>query len=348
MSTPPLGQFFERDWQRADSGAIRYAIIGLGSFATEQVLPSIQESEISTNSVLVSGSRDKASRLAKTYNGQALTYDEFHDGQEKESYEAVYIATPNKRHLDFIETAAANGKHILCEKPLEGTTERAEKAVTICKDAGVNLMTAYRMQTHPMLRELRRLISNGFFGQPVQIHSTFSIVMDELDSWRLDSEQGGGALFDLGIYSVNTLRFLLESNPTAVFGSTYSETAGFEDVDEHISFEMTFPGGISAMCTASFNGFRDDKLVLTGTDGKLLFESPYDDLAPRSLTLEIDGERYEISDEETNEIREEFDYFSSCILKEGTPEPDGEDGLTDMRIMAAIYESAASETRVAL
>ncbi len=348
MSTPPLGRFFERDWQLADSGTVRYAIIGLGSFATEQVLPSIHESEVSTVSVLVSSSREKATRFAETYNGQALTYDEFHDGEGKETYDAVYIATPNMRHLDFIETAAANGKHILCEKPLEGTEARAERAVTLCKDAGVILMTAYRMQTHPMLRELRRLISEGFFGQPVQIHSTFSIVMDEPDSWRLDPEQGGGALFDLGIYSVNTLRFLLDSNPTAVFGSTYSETAGFEDIDEHISFEMTFPGGISAMCTASFNAFRDDTMVLTGTDGKLLFESPYDDLAPRSLTLETDGERYEISDEKTNEIREEFDYFSSCILTEETPAPDGEDGLTDMRIMSAIYESAASETRIAL
>jgi len=145
-----------RDWQSATgTDRLRFAVVGLGCFAVEWALPAIERADTRVASVVVSVSDATAARVGREFGtARQLSYEEFHDGVARDVYDAVYVCTPNARHLPVAETAAGLGKHILCKKPLERSFERAERIREVCQEAGVTLMTAYRMQFDPAIRPL--------------------------------------------------------------------------------------------------------------------------------------------------------------------------------------------------
>lgn len=350
-----MDELSARDWQDDGvSGSVRFAIIGLGGFALEQAMPAIEASDFCETTVVVSGSDEKARRVAAEFDaGHGITYEEFHAGEAVDAYDAVYIVTPNALHLEYAETAAALGKHVICEKPLESTADRAERMVDVCADNGVKLMTAYRMQTEPIIRRIRDLIADDMLGELVQLQGAFSVKSMTgdrgPDHWRYDPAlAGGGALMDIGVYPLNTGRFILGMDPNSTQGLTTTQHEAFDGVDEHVSFELEFPGELTAACTASFNGQLEGHLQVVGIDGRVMIQSAFPTNATREVTIERDDAHLEITTPPVNEVREEFDYFAHAILTDGTIDPDGEDGLTDMRIMDAIYESAESGRRVDL
>jgi len=148
-----------------------------------------------------------------------VTPAEFRAGAVVDEYDAVYVATPNATHLEYVAAAAEQGKAVLCEKPLEATLDRSRRLVAACRDAGVPLMAGYRMQTDPAVRRLRDLLEAGVAGDVIHVHATMSQTMlgelgSDHDQWRLDSELSGGcALMDLGVYPLNTIRFVLGADP---------------------------------------------------------------------------------------------------------------------------------------
>lgn len=146
---PMITRFTERDWETDETdGSIRFALVGLGWWTMDVVVPAIEQSDYCETTVLVSSSTEKAERLADENNVESgITYDEFHDGAAVEKYDAVYIGTPNAYHLDYVETAADLEKAVLCEKPLEATVERAEQLVEAADEADIPLMTAYPVAT---------------------------------------------------------------------------------------------------------------------------------------------------------------------------------------------------------
>jgi xylose dehydrogenase (NAD/NADP) len=238
---------------------------------------------------------------------------------------------------------------VLCEKPLEVNAERTEQLVSVCDRQDVTLMTAYRMQIHPTVRRLRDLVDEGFVGDPVQIHSGFSLTRTDPDQWRLDPDlAGGGALPDLGVYPLNTSRFFLDSDPTAVQATTVSVHDRFEGVDEHVSFELTFPGNVIASCTASYNAHRDNRFQLVGTEGQILIEPAYDVATERTVTIEHGDQQLAITGTGADEVREELDYFADRILSDVDPEPDRRDGLTDVEVMDAVYASSDAGRSISL
>ena len=156
-------RFDERDWDTRPDGTVRLAVVGVGGFARGVVLPSIADADYVEPTVLVSGSPDTEA-VAEDRGCDLIGYDAYADGALADAYDAVYVATPNALHLPHAETAAGLGKAVICEKPLEATAGRAERLVAACDDAGVTLMTAYRMQTDPVMRRLRAFIAAGGTG----------------------------------------------------------------------------------------------------------------------------------------------------------------------------------------
>jgi xylose dehydrogenase (NAD/NADP) len=143
-----------RDWDTDPEGTVRMAVVGLGNYGRNISIPAIEAGDYTDLSAVVSGDPEKAARVADEHDALALSYEAYAEGEGEGAYDAVYVATPNRLHLDHIRTAADHGKHAICEKPLEATTERARAAVEACDEAGVTLMTAYRMQTDPVIRAL--------------------------------------------------------------------------------------------------------------------------------------------------------------------------------------------------
>lgn len=351
---PYFTQFARRDWQESTSaGPLRIAVVGLGGFARSRALPAIEAASECTAAVLVSSSPEKAAEVAAAYDADdTLTYDEFHAGDAATAYDAVYIATPSATHVEYAETAAELGKHVLCEKPLAATVSGAQRIVDACQSTGVTLMTAYRLRTEPAARRTRDLVRSGCIGRPVQIHSGFSVQLLEqfdADHWRLDPElAGGGAMLDIGVYPLNTTRFLLGSDPTAVQAVTTSSDPAFEDVEENVAFQLTFPDGVTASCTASFNAQPNSQLQVIGTNGQVTIDSPYGGDVPKHILVECGDVRTEHTGVPVDDVREEFAYFANHVLTGRSPGSDGYDGLTDLRVASAVYDSAETGERVAL
>lgn len=350
---PHFEGFTRRDWQEIEDGSVRLAVIGLGGFARDRALPAIRDGEFCELAVLVSGSPEKAEDLANEFGVEhVIDYEAFHAGEASGEYEAVYVATPPAFHPEYVERAAELGKHVLCEKPLAADLASAERTVEAFDGTDLVLMTAYRLRTEPAIRRMREMIRDGVIGEPVQIQGNFSTRLLENvgeDSWRLDPEiAGGGALIDLGIYPLNTARFLLDADPVAVSAETAFGNQPFEEVEKHAAVQLTFPDGTTASCTASFDAHPDSRLQILGTTGQLLVRSPFGGDVSQEIVAERGKMHVEYTGTPVDEVREEFDYFAHCVLTGTDCEASGEDGLTDQRIIEAAYEAAETGERISL
>ena len=348
LSTKSTG----RDWDTDPDGTVRMAVVGVGGFARRLALPAIDASDYCELTTLVTGAPDERTDVAAEYGAETVvTYEAFQSGEVAGAYDAAYVVTPNRLHLPNAEAAAEQGKAVLCEKPLEATLDRAERLVAACETAGVTLMTAYRMQVDPAVRRLREFLRSGGLGDVVKLHGDFTFPVLEgsygPDHWRLDPHlAGGGALYDVGVYPLNTSRFLLGTEPVAVEATT-AGSGPFEGVDERVAFQVRFPDDVVGSFSASFTGHAHSTLSVLGTEGRVTLEDAFVPRRGRRLVVDR-GTRTTLEGVGGDEVREEFDYFADRVLSGRPPEPDGEDGLRDMQVMDAVYDAAAAGERVRL
>ena len=346
-----LEEYFDdavsRDWQTVHDGTVRFALVGLGWWTSDFVIPAVADSDLCTVTATVSGSAEKAERVASDVDTveAAMTYDEFVDGEATEAYDAVYVATPNAYHREYVEAAARHGKDVLCEKPMEATVEDAEAMVDACDDAGVTLMVAYRMHTEPVVRLARRVVGEGHIGDPRLVQGMNAQplleMIDDPDQWRLNPDLTGygTTVMDLGIYPLNTARFVLDADPVAVQSMMTSSHEAFADVpDEHAAFTVQYDDGTYAACDASQNAFDTTSLDVVGTEGELTLKPAFH--MDTTLTVAVGDETYEATADSADQMEEEFDYFANQLLEGDDVYADGRHGLLDMRAIAAIHEAA--------
>lgn len=351
MDLPPVDPFRTRDWPAPPDATVDLAVVGLGAFSTDWVIPSITAADAVNLGAVVSGSPATASEIAETHDAVALSYEAYADGTATDRYDAVYVLTPNATHLDHVTTAADHGKHVLCEKPVEVTTDRARRVRDTCQDAGVLLQVAYRLQIDPVVRWARRVVATDVIGDPVHAQGTmaqdlFTAVDPDPNQWRLDHDRSGGAaLIDLGIYPLNTLRFLTDQDPVAVSATTTSPDPRFSDVDQHTTFTARFDDGLLGAGTASQLSATADHLHLVGTEGTLRLDPAF--FGDVTATVRVrDAERTVSID--SDEMREQLDYFASHVLRATPPEPDGDHAIVDARTIDAAYRSAAVGETIAI
>jgi len=345
--------FSRRDWDTGATGTVRVAMVGLGWWTTDEAMPAVAASERCETTVVVSGSASKAARVAAEHGLAAgLTYEAFREGEASDAYDAVYVCTPNAAHLETAVAAAEMGKHTLCEKPMEASAARAEEMVAAFAGSDAELMVAYRMHTEPAVRRMRDIISEGYVGEPCHVHGHMSQRLLEMipneDQWRLDpSLAGSGAsLTDLGVYPINTARFVLDADPVAVSAQMTSGSAGFEDVpDERATLALTYEGEVLASISASQNAHEAGHLRIVGTEGEVTLDPCFVTNEGQTLELRRGGVTTEVHTPKVNQMREEFEYFADRVLGGEPIEPDGEHGLHDMRTLEAAYEAAESGER---
>ena len=353
-----LDDFTRRDWQTLDpddvDDPVRIAVVGLGWFAREWALPGIARSGFTEATVGTDIDPDAVAAVADDHDVRGVTPEELRSGAVEDEYDAVYVATPNATHLEYVEAAAEQGKAVLCEKPLEATLERSRRLVAACQDADVPLMVGYRMQTDPVTRRLRDLVEAGVVGDVIHVHATMSQTMlgelgGDHGQWRLDADlSGGSAVMDLGVYPLNTIRFTLGMDPVGVSGRTRTDHEPFADVDEHATFRLEFPGDVDALCTVSQNAQHASRLDVVGTDARLILDPAFYEREDRGFAVVRDGTRTDIDFEQVHQVEEEFAYFGHHLLA-GLPfHPDGDHALVDMAALDAVYESAETGQPVTL
>ena len=343
-----------RDWQEAREGTVRFAMVGLGWWTRDHAIPAVENADRCETTVLVSGSTEKAETLAAEYDTveACLSYGEFEAGEATDAYDAVYICTPNARHLDNVRAAASHGKDVLCEKPMEASVDRARELVEEARGNDVRLMIAYRMQTEPAVRRMRELVRDGFIGDPLHVHGHMSQRLLEMipdaDQWRLDPDLAGAgtSVTDLGIYPINTTRFVIDADPVSATAIMESDSEGFADVpDERAGYVLAFDNGAIGTMSASQNAYRSSHLTVTGSEGELTLEPGYTNSPKTTLTVSRGGTEARFAVPTVDQMEEEFEYFADRILTDRPVHPDGEHGLVDMRTIEAVFEAAETGER---
>jgi len=352
-----IDDYEERTWQTTTEGTVRYALIGLGWWTIDLALPAVRESDLGEVTTLVSSSTEKATRLAdKNDIEHAISYKQFHNGVAADAYDAVYIGTPNSCHLEYVKTAAELGKAVLCEKPMESTLERAEQIIEAAEAADIPLMIAYRMHTDPAIQRARELIEDGFIGEPVSVYGNNSqpllkMISDE-DQWRLDPDRSGygASVMDLGIYSINTARYLLDCDPVAIQSQMSSHHEAFSSMpDERSGTLFVLEDGIKMVTTDSQRAHEDTQLKITGTEGQIDMNPAFHGgcrlhLSRGDLTVTVEHDEFGYQ----REMLEEFDYFADRVLSGNDIYADGQHGLQDMRIIRAIHQADATDSVIEL
>jgi predicted dehydrogenase len=319
---------------------IRYAVVGLGHIAQAAVLPAFQHAENSKLAALITGNPEKERELTERYRVKAYSYDDMENALQKERIDAVYIATPNIFHREHTERAARAGVHALCEKPMATTQDDCEAMMRAARENNVKLMIAYRLHFNDANLHAVRLAQSGALGEVRYFGSLFGLQVKERNI-RTRKKLGGGTLFDIGIYCINAARYLFRDEPIEVVGLTANNgEKRFAEIEEMTGALMRFPRERLAMFTCSFGSQDVSHYELVGTKGQLRLENAYEYQGELKCVTIIDGKTTEKVFEPGDQFAPELIYFSDCILHDRAPEPSGKEGLADVRVINAIYESA--------
>jgi predicted dehydrogenase len=323
------------------SKAIRYAVVGLGHISQNAVLPAFRNARRNSRvTALVSSDPRKLKALSKKYKVEGTySYEQYEDCLK--TVDAVYIALPNSMHAEYTIRAADAGVHVLCEKPMAVTVTECERMIDACREAGVKLMIAYRLHFEEINLKAIELVRRGRLGDPKFFNSSFAMRVKPGNIRAQPREVGGGTLYDIGVYCINAARYLFRAEPKQVMAiSVNSGTGKLSDIDESTGAVLRFEGERVATFVTSFNSSDVASYQLVGTKGRLDVDPAYEYSEGLGYKLTIDGKTQKKQIGKRDQFAPELLYFSDCILKNRTPEPSGEEGLQDVRIVQALYESA--------
>ncbi|BAY76545.1 oxidoreductase domain-containing protein [Nostoc linckia NIES-25] len=319
---------------------IRYAVVGLGWFAQDAALPSFAHAENSELVALVSDDPTKRQELSKKYGiKQSYSYEEYENCLTSGEVDAVYIALPNHLHREYAVRAANQAIHVLCEKPMAITEQECEEMIKAANDNGVKLMIAYRLHLEEANLQAVEIVRSKQIGEPRIFNSVFTQQVQE-GNIRLRNVTGGGTLDDIGIYCINAARYLFQDEPIEVFAVAANKgEQRFSEVEEMTSVILRFPNERLATFTCSFGAASVSTYQIVGTKGDLRVQPAYPWQGEIKHYLTINGETQERTFDDRDQLAAEFTYFSNCILEDKDPEPSGIEGLIDVSIIQALYES---------
>ncbi len=330
---------------------IRYGVVGAGNIAQVAVLPAFEHAAENSELVaLISGDPQKRESLPERFKDieHVGDYSELEQVIKRARVDAVYLATPNNHHRDLTERAARLGVHVLCEKPMAPTVADCEAMISVCRENGVKLMIAYRLHFEEANLKAIELVRSGRIGDPRIFSSVFTQQVRPGDI-RTRADLAGGAILDMGIYAVNAARYLFQDEPIEVLAAiSHSGDARFEGVDETTTATLRFRGGRVAQLTSSLGASSMGYFRIVGTEGDLHAEPSYDYVKPLGHRLTVEGKTTEETFKRRDQFAPELISFSRCILENREPEPSGEEGLADLRVIEAIFRSAETRQPVAL
>lgn len=333
--------------RRTSKNRVRYAVVGLGHIAQVAVLPAFKAARNSELLALVSGDAAKLRSLGKKYSLDHLySYDDY--SRALSNVDAVYIALPNHLHREYAVRAAAAGVHVLCEKPMAPSSEDCHAMINAAHQNRTKLMIAYRLHFEAGNLEAIKLTNSGKIGEPRFFNSEFAQqVSDDNIRIKEPSHRGGGPLYDMGVYCINAARYLFRAEPIEVTALAESKRERrFANVEEMVSVAMRFPEERLAVFTCSFGASDVSRYTVVGSKGSLRADPAYE--YANGIRLEITvGEKTKVRTfPKRDQFAAELMYFSDCILKNKEPEPSGFEGLADVRIVEAIYESIRTRRTV--
>jgi len=330
---------------------VRYAVVGLGDIAQASMMPGIAHTGNSVLVALVTGDPQKAKEVGDQYGiaeEHTYKYEQFGELIASGTIDAIYLATPNWRHAEFAIPALKAGIHVLCEKPLEVSAEKAAAILDVERHSSAKLMVAYRLHFEPATLDAIRRIRAGELGELVAFTSCFGQQVDPANH-RAKNGIEAGPLFDMGPYPINATRYLFGAEPTEVVAAVATRQAGSGiDIDDTFAVTLRFPGDKLAQFTVSYVTNNVNSLIIAGTEGSIHMSPAYGFGDPLEQNRTIGEKKSHESFKATDQFGGEMKYFSDCIIHDREVEPDGEEGYADLRVIDGIVEALKTGKSVTL
>lgn len=321
------------------------ALLGLGGYAKGQIAPALQLTQHCELRGLITGSPTKLPSWQERYgiaDEHVYTYDRLAEIADDDAIDVVYVITPTATHKDFVIQAANTGKHVWCEKPMAMYPEDCQAMIEACEKNKVVLSIGYRMLHEPNTQRMVELTKQKAYGK---LQKAIGLAgypggLPALDYWRGQRKMGGGALYDMGVYTINGLCEAIQLNPIAVRSAKQDRP---QDVDVTTSYELEFPDGLVAVGKTSV--VEDMNLL------RIEAEQGWYELSPMQTYNGVKGQTSDgtiLGPAVPNQQSLQMDNDALAILQNLPVKGPGAMGLRDIRIIRAIIESAESGKRVAL
>ena len=322
------------------------ALIGLGHYSTRILAPALQETRTARLAGVVAGPMDDRKFWEETYNipGRNIyNYENFDEIASNRDIDIIYVVLPNSMHKEFTIRAAKAGKHVICEKPMALNAQECVEMIAACRENNVGLSIGYRLHYEPHNQEVMRLGQEKVFGNVLHITCGAAWRNTNFNTWRWEKQMGGGAMLDMGIYPLQAARYVTGEEPVRVTAQTFVTRPGrFEGVDEVTTFQLEFPGGTVASLETGFHANFDYLYAFA--------EKGWFELRPFSQYSGITGRtsRGVISFPEINQQAAQMDEDAENFMAGRPVRAPGEEGLRDMLVVDAVFESIRTGRTVLL
>ncbi|WP_019669582.1 Gfo/Idh/MocA family protein [Eudoraea adriatica] len=315
------------------------ALVGLGSYSTYQLAPSLADCELCYLAGIVTGTPEKEKIWQDKYNipdTNIYNYENFDNIASNDSIDIVYVVLPNSMHADFSIRAAKAGKHVICEKPMAVSVEECDAIIDACKKANVKLSVGYRLHSEPYTQEIKRIVAEKVFGNVQYISAEAAYRSGgNPDQWRLNKAlSGGGALMNMGVYAIQSAIYGTGENPISVTAQEFSSRPEyFKDTDETITAQFEFSSGAFGNIMTSHN--TNVNRMYASCDKGWYELNPASSYGPLAGTTSSG----DLSFPHERQQKLQMDDFARHILSNTPNIAPGEMGKRDMIIVEAIYES---------
>ncbi len=339
------------------NAAMRVGILGGGNISETHARAALSVPGVEI-AAFCGQSADKVARLAREYGGGA--YTDLESFLAHRPMDFVAIGSPSGVHAQQGIAAAERGLHVLVEKPIDVTTERADALIAAADRAGVRLGVFFQDRLRPAVTEMKRLVVDGLLGKPVIISGRVKWYRPpeyySRSRWRgtlaLD---GGGALMNQAIHTVDLLLFLF-GPVTRVSAATATRIHAIEAEDTAVAlleFESGALGTIEAT-TSAYPGY-DRRIEMTGAEGTVILE--HDRLARVDLRsgAPVNTAAGDTTPSASSPVVSDasaharvIEDFVRAISTHTVPACDGREGRRSVELVQAIYRSAKEKAPVAV
>jgi predicted dehydrogenase len=327
------------------SDKLRWGVLSTANIGVKKVIPAMQRGQLATVTAIASRDLAKAQAAAQSL-GIAKAYGSYEELLADPEIDVIYNPLPNQLHVPLTIAAAEAGKHVLCEKPLSMTLDEVRSLLAVRERTGVVIGEAFMIRSHPQWLRAKQLISADRIGPLRAVNAVFSYFNADPANIRNQPDTGGGALYDIGCYCIQSARYGFGQEPTRVCGLIDRDPQ--LGTDRLTSALLDFPAG-QAIFTCSTQLVPYQRVQFFGTKGRIEIEIPFNAPPdrPTRIFVDIGGELFGSGiTTETFPVVDQYtlqgDAFSRAVIDGSPPPVSLEEGIANMAVITAIFDSAHS------
>jgi len=319
------------------------ALVGLGYYSTDLLAPALQLTKHCELRGIITGSPEKITLWKKKYginSKNVYNYENMHTIANNDEIDVIYVVLPNSLHEKYTLIAANAGKHVWCDKPMAITVKECQNMIDTCNKNKVQLTIGYRMQHEPVTQKIIKWGISKPYGNIKSLYAEAGFYHNgkNKNHWKLHKKLGGGAMFDMGVYTLNAVRYASGLEPISVSAKQYSKRSDIFIADETTEYTLNFPEGITAKCKTTFAANINSL--------KVDCENGWYQLKPMQSYSGVRGTTSDgkiLSPFQGNQQAKQMDDDALAIMNKTAPLVPGEEGMKDIKVVEGIFKSAANK-----